>query len=323
MCPDRGPGSTERRRRMAAAFRFSRQEVGWAGWAYLLLALFLLFYPFPRSGGWSLWKETLPYGIHAGIWAGLVWSFWPLAKGRASNQRGVLLLLVVAGGLSEIIQGFTGRSPEWLDWGMDSLGAVMGFLLGRGWRKTGWALAGGLAVLLVAYAMVRQAEEWKAYPVLADSQQHWSRYRWERNGVRMWSGRKSFRVRKDSKSEPAYPGVFRVPLRRDWRGSRGMELEVYWPAKNGTPAVLGVRVDDRPGNPPYGDRYQAEMEVTNGWNRLRIEQDWLRTPSGRTMDARHIHTWGVFVVSSPRFHHFGLGKAVLLTELPAASDTGE
>ena len=321
MCPEARATPDDFRRRIAAAVAFSRPEVGWIGWGYVLCVLFLLFYPFSVPGGASLWKETLPYGIHAGMWAGLVWSFWPLAKGRCRGQRWLVVLLVLAGGLSEAIQGCTGRTPEWLDWGMDTLGAGIGFLFGRGFRKAGAALAGGLALSLAAYVLARQAEEWRAYPVLADCSQRWSRYRWERNGVKVRTGKRFFRVRKDVKEETAYPGIFRFPLRGDWRGSRGMELEVYWPETNGLPAVLGVRVDDRRGNPPYGDRYQAELEVTNGWNRLLVEHDWLRTPEGREMDARHVQAWGVFVVTCPCFHYFGLGKAVLLTDRQPADGT--
>lgn len=322
MCPERAPGAPGRRRRWAAAFGFSRPEVGWFGWGYVLLVLFLLFYPFSAMGGMSLWKETLPYAIHAGMWAGLVWCFWPLTEGRGNRQWWLLLLLVLAGGASEIIQNLTGRSPEWQDWGMDSLGAVIGFLHGRGWKKMGMAVAGGLVLALVAHVISRKVEEWRAYPVLADCQQRWSRYRWERNGVKMLSGKKFFRVQKDPEAETAYPGIFRFPLRGDWRGSRGMELDVYWPRKNGTPAMLGVRVDDRKDNPPYGDRYQAELTVSNGWNHLIVDQDWLRTPDGREMDARQIHTWGVFVISCPQTNIFGLKKAVLLTDGQSGSGNG-
>ena len=70
------------RRRIAAAVAFSRPSVGPLGWGWLLFVLFLLFYPFSVSGDVSVWKDILPYAIHVGMWAGLAWSFWPLARGR-------------------------------------------------------------------------------------------------------------------------------------------------------------------------------------------------------------------------------------------------
>ena len=93
-----------------------------------------------------------------------------------------------------------------------------------------------------------------------------------------------------------------------------MELEVFWSRSNGGTGVLGVRVDDRDRNPPYGDRWQAEVSVTNGWNTIVLDRDWLVTPEGRRMDGRHIRTWGVFVVTSPKTNSFGLARARLLAE---------
>ena len=302
------------RRRFAAAFAFSRPVVGPLGWGWVFLVLVLLFYPFKVGGNPALWKEILPYGIHAGMWVGLVWSLWPLAKGQRGGQWLLFGVLVAAGGLSEIAQGSVGRTPEWADWGMDTLGATVAFLCGRGWRKTGVGLGLVATGVLIAIAGARRGEEWHAHPVLADCSQRWSRYRWERNGVRMGRGKRFFRVIRDAENAEAYPGVFRFPLRRDWSGSRGMELEIRWPRSNGGAGVLGVRVDDRDDNPPYNDRWQAEVAVTNGWNTIVLDRDWLVTPGGRVMDKRKIRTWGVFFVSCPKTNSFGLARARLLVE---------
>lgn len=314
MSPDGRTTSGERRRRFAAAVAFARPAVGPLGWGWVLFVLFLLFYPFKVGGNPALWKEILPYGIHAGMWGGLVWSLWPLAKGKRGGQWLLFGLLVLAGGLSEIVQGWVGRTPEWRDWGMDTLGATVVFLYGRGWCKSGVALGLGVAGMLLAIAGFRWSEEWRAYPVLADCTQRWSRYRWERNGVRLWYGKRFFRAIREPDHSDAYPGIFRLPLRHDWSRSRGMELEVFWPRRNGGAGVLGVRVDDRDGNPSYGDRWQAEVAVTNGWNHIVLDRDWLVTPGGRQMDARRIRTWGVFFVSSPKTNYFGLAGANLLAE---------
>lgn len=314
MCPDRPTLPRTRRLLAGAAFWRNRERVGWVGWGYVGLVLFLLFYPFANDGNPAVWKELLPYGIHAGLWVGLVWSLWPLAKGRSGGQWLLFGVLVLAGGLSEIVQGQVGRTPEWRDWGMDTLGATAAFLYGRGWRKTGLGVVLGGAGILLAIAGYRWSEEWHAHPVLADCMQHWSRYRWERNGVKLRRGKRFFRVVRDKEQAEVYPGIFRLPLRRDWSGSQGMELKVYWPRSNGGPGLLGIRVDDRDGNPPYDDRWQAEVPVTNGWNTIVLDCDWLVTSGGRGMDVRHIRTWGVFWVSSPKTNYFGLAGARLLVE---------
>lgn len=312
--PDGGYATCPRRLLAGAASWRPRRHVGVLGWAYVGFVLFLLFYPFRVAGNPALWKEILPYGIHAGMWVGLVWSLWPLAGGRRGRQWLLLGVLVALGGASEVMQGWVGRTPEWRDWGMDTLGAVGAFLYGRGWRRTGIGLGVGVAVMLLSVAGLRWCEEWHAYPVLADCTQRWSHYRWECNGTRMKHGKRFFRAVRNPEKADGYPGIFRVPLRRDWTGSRGMELRVFWPRSNGGAGIVGIRVDDRTGNPPYGDRWQAEVGITNGWNTIVLDRDWLVTPEGRRMDASSVRTWGVFVVDSPRTNFFGLASARLLPE---------
>ena len=316
MSPDGRSRLRARRRRYAAAVAFSRPAVGPLGWGWIISVLFLLFYPFAYGGDVSIWKEMLPYGLHAVMWMGLVWSLWPLARGRRGAQWMLLALLVLAGGLSEVLQGCFRRTPEWIDWGMDTLGAVLGFLWGVGCKKTAWGLAGAFWAGLLACIMVPMAQEWQDFPLMADGASQWSRYRWERNGVRVRFPANCIRAVCDKAQPAEYPGMFRSPVCHDWTGSRGLELEIYWPWRNDGSGILGVRIDDRSGNPPYDDRWQTEVEVTNGWNSLVLTHSWLQTPGGRQMDSRNIHTWGVFVISAPKTNWFSLRKARLLVGAP-------
>ena len=299
---------------MAAAVAFSRPKVGVLGWGWMAVVLFLLFYPFSLGGDASPWKDFLPYGIHAGMWAGLVWSFWPLARGHRGKEWVLFALLVLAGGASEVVQGFVGRSPEWLDWGMDVLGTVVAFLCGRGYRNAGLGLAVALMAVLLGCIGIRMVEEWRAFPMLADGTSRWCRYRWERNGVKLRSAKTHLRAVRDRNEPTEYPGMFRLPLCRDWTGSRGLAMEIYWPRSNGGNGVVGIRIDDRPGNPSYGDRWQTERTVTNGWNVLVLDESWLRTPGGREMDFDRIRTWGVFILSSPKTNYFGVRGVRLLMD---------
>ena len=112
-----------------------------------------------------------------------------------------------------------------------------------------------------------------------------------------------------------YPGMFRAPLCRVWSGSHGMELEIYWPRRYGVGGIMGIRIDDLPGNPPYDDRWQAEVAVTNGWNTLVLTNSWLQTPGGRRMEG-DIRSWGIFVIAGHKTKWFGLRKAHLLFDAP-------
>lgn len=45
----------------------------------------------------------------------------------------ILILLIVMGGAIEILQGYTGRDPEWLDWLADIIGTLSGLAWPARW----------------------------------------------------------------------------------------------------------------------------------------------------------------------------------------------
>ena len=45
----------------------------------------------------------------------------------------IMVVLIILGGVLEILQGFTGRDPEWLDWFRDSAGVILGATWPRMW----------------------------------------------------------------------------------------------------------------------------------------------------------------------------------------------
>lgn len=55
------------------------------------------------------------------------------------HWRWVALTFAVLGGLIEILQGYTGRDPEWSDWLADCIGVAAG-----AWYPARWALAARL-----------------------------------------------------------------------------------------------------------------------------------------------------------------------------------
>jgi len=92
-----------------------------------------------------------------------------------------------------------------------------------------------------------------------------------------------------------------------------LTTDVYWPGPES--AVLVVRVDDRPGNPPYWDRFQREMNITQGWNRIWIPAAELAaTSGGRPMNLQRISLWGVFLVGTESFDYVLLGPVELELE---------
>lgn len=183
--------------------------------------------------------------------------------------------------------------------------------MGLGWRKT--AIFSGLCVFwgLVGVVWAFQRLEIRNFPVLSDVEKPWSRYRWVLNGTKLEKSGEFYEISRREDAEETYPGLFRYPLVKNWSQSKEMELWIYWPAENGEKGVIGVRVDDREGNPPYAERFQAEIGVREGWNRVILSEKWLKTPSGGSLNTQNITKWGIFIISSPKTNYFGLGQVRL------------
>ena len=60
---------------------------------------------------------------------------------RFARPWWVLLGLIAYGGLTEYLQGFTGRFPDWVDFGHNTLGLVYATLVVLAWRWC-WSRAG-------------------------------------------------------------------------------------------------------------------------------------------------------------------------------------
>ena len=89
-----------------------------------------------------------------------------------------------------------------------------------------------------------------------------------------------------------------------------MQADLFWPEAG--PAVFAVRVDDRPGNPSYAERFQKEFAVTQGWNAVRIPAEEIaKTPAGRPLRLDQVRQWGVFLVSDVPFDYFLVGTVRL------------
>ncbi|MGD9613359.1 MAG: hypothetical protein AB7V22_10735 [Kiritimatiellia bacterium] len=273
-------------------------------------ALFLLAVPL-RMEPLGAMGRALGGAGHVALWAGLAW-----LAGRAlpPNRRGWPLGIALAAlaGLAEGLQSFAGRTPEWTDW-LYGLGGAA--IVCATWNRGGirrWAGVLALAAFPAAWEIAMDRQEAHAFPVLARPGSLWAGRGWELNGVKLSAARKgSFNLAPDPESEAgAYPGLFRPPVCRDWRGLRALTAELFWPMA--VPAVFAVRIDDRPGNPPYADRFQKEFAVTPGWNAVRIPAaEIARTAGGRPLRLDDVRLWGVFLVSDVPFDYFYLGPVGL------------
>lgn len=292
---------------------------GRGGWTAVLgstAALFMLCFPLSMPPMSSL-VQTVSGSVHVLLWAGLAWLWGRILP---CGLRGWALwgMLAVVGGGVEWLQPFAGRSAEWTDWalGVGGAGCICGTWQLQ-WRR---GVIRGIAVLILfssplSWALALQGLETHSFPMLAEPGTLWSRNGWILNGVRLsTSSPKAFRIEKeilDETSSPfPYPGVFRAPARSDWRGVQSWRTEIYWP--DSSSVVFAVRVDDRPGNPPYAERFQREFAITQGWNSVEISvEDLGRTSGGRSMRLDDIRLWGLFLVSNVHFDYFLAGAVRL------------
>lgn len=219
--------------------------------------------------------------------------------------------------LVEWMQPFAGRSCELADWiyGASSAGVICLACRGRSaGKETGFA-ALGLVVLLALPVLwqnfLRKMPEEASFPVLADFASGWGNAGWDLNGVSL--AREGYLQCKASADPEQFPGLFRSPVACDWSAFSFLAFRILWPGKDSV--ALGVRIDDLPGNPPYGDRYQQHFTLTNGWNEIRMADIGTgKTPDGRLLDWQHVREWGVFLVSPPHFDYFRISNVVLERE---------
>lgn len=287
-----------------------RGQPRWTAALASAVVLFVLLVPV-RLETLGTWGHALGGAGHVLLWAGLA---WVIGRNLSPTQPGWPLWIGLAtfAGLTEGLQSFVGRTPEWTDWLYGAAGAG---IVCATWRRGGFLRWGGalaLAALPFAWQIALDRQEVRAFPDLARPGSRWAARGWELNGVEFSAvPGEGFKLAPIRNAKPGpYPGLFRPPVCRDWRGMRRLETAIFWPET--AAAVFAVRIDDRPGNPPYADRFQKEFAVTQGWNAVEIPvADLAHTAGGRPMRLDDVRQWGVFLVSDVPFDYFTLGPVSL------------
>lgn len=239
-----------------------------------------------------------------GLFAGLAWLVGRLLP---LGRRGWLVFggLAIFSAAAEWLQPLVGRSFEWTDVLYGWAGAASVCATWRWRRILRWAALSALCLVPLVWEGAMFGMEFHAFPVLAKPGALWAERGWSLNGVDLSiSRRKGFRLNGLPRGKGgAYPGAFREPACKDWRGTQSLNLELFWP--EAIPAIFAVRVDDRPENPPYAERFQRELSVTQGWNSIQIPAEEMAWASGgRPMRLDDIRRWGVFLVSDVCFDYF-------------------
>lgn len=223
---------------------------------------------------------------------------------------GVLLL----GSLVECVQMWIGgRNPDVEDVLRNQLGCLVAFAVFGGTAKydlsvgTRWALRVIVVVLLAVSgwplmrAVVDEQYARHQFPVLADFETPFERYRWdnvprtseESSNVR--HGAKAMRVQL---STAKYSGIGLFHFPGNWQGFRTLHCSLFNPLA--TTLTIHCRIHDvhhKQHDSEYTDRFNLPIKLQPGWNDvvIALQQVW-NAPKNRKMDAAHIEGLGFFVV---------------------------
>ena len=292
------------------------------GWRRTLLAAaiagFVLFFvPIPAGMpplGFGLQLSEMYHALYFSFFVAVFLALAPLPPSRCKAAFPAFFLASLLAAAVEFLQPFFGRSCEFSDFvvGATAAAAAAAVLASRlPLRRRFAAAALALLILLfspVAARYVLLARPLRAlFPTLYAPEKLCCFAPWDLHGVELF--RDGTVVATGEETE--YPGLFRLPARKDWRGFSALVLRVDWEGPEGTVGVLrvdpaGVR------NPAYGERLQIEVPLSRGENELRLPL------AAAPFDLARTGVWGFFLVSPGGFDYFRLVDAHLLPRSPSA-----
>lgn len=299
-----------------------RAKILASSWVLLLMGAPFFFlggpgYSSPRSfqAAWDL-GHILFFAIMA-LWLHTVLHRKIAFRSPLLECIALFALILVIGFVVELLQMLTSsRSPDMSDLLRNQLGCVLAFAFWiqpaplrtarrmRWFRLTVWLLL-ALTVWPLARALVDEQLAARQFPLLADFETPFERYRWldtdqlreETEKVR--HGRKAVRVQL---STAKYSGIALFHFPPDWRGYQALHYSVYNPYPSDL--VLNCRIHDalhRKNGMIFADRFNQQLTLHEGWNDVVVSLEKVRTaPRGRTMDMARIEGFGLFVVQQEK-----------------------
>jgi hypothetical protein len=225
----------------------------------------------------------------------------------------VVLLSVLVGGMTEILQSLVGREPSWRDVFNDVLGGLLAVLFFAPGRRQLRAPARHttqfLLLLVVAWSLIPFSRALAddiisrhQFPLLSGFETPFEGTRWGGKSRRyldeeiVYRGRKALRVELIS---GWYPGGFLNFFPADWRGYAALQMHIHHSLPE--PLELHLRIHDqhyRAADNLHSDRFNSAVVLTQGWNRIRVPLvEVASAPRGRELDLHRVSGVGLFAVS--------------------------
>lgn len=225
----------------------------------------------------------------------------------AQRWLAVLLVALVLAAAAEAGQGLLGAGRE-VSSG-DVLASLAGTLLALFWCDAHFRGRHGVAALLLllvaAHPLAALTDDllaWRAFPELIGSRHSLERLRWSGNAdLHRHAGEASPCWQLELSPIHAYPGASFIPLMRDWRGHRGIRIEVVNPGPEALSLTLRINdIEHYARGSAVDDRFNRAYWLPPGRMRWDIPlDDVARTPGGRLMNLARIEHLEIFARALP------------------------
>jgi hypothetical protein len=282
--------------------------------AALALSLFLLICPLPPAIQSDPWMSAAMDGLHVPAFAVLTILVRHLFA-RKSSLFAVIISILLAGGV-EVIQGVTGRSPSWADFGLGVLGTLLIpwglWLRHRIIAGMGIALPAllftGLPLFNMSAVRTRLTQD---LPRLGFAPERgWSSAWHPHDGsltkVLVTSSGRTLQVEVSSGS---YRGVSFLPGSQDWSAYRQLDVGIWNP---GTAFPLGLRIEDQQSGQAHHQRFNGIFVIPPGRSEHSLRLDEIaRGPTERRLDLRRIRRLALFTGENEPARTFVLEEAIL------------
>jgi hypothetical protein len=294
----------------------------WLGAALGLILVQALVAPPQRSIFWTATLDAghVPlYGMFALIMLRVSWSW----SRRTHNHRlGSYLtaggLTVAAGGLTEVLQAFGSRDAEVADFARNAAGAATALLVALAFDRKVTVSPSAIRIprpvmLLLAVALLTIAvfpvttiaiaylQRDRAFPRICDFEAAWERKFVAAKDAeltitsppREWGRAAQDKAGRVTFLTGEYPALVIQEPHPDWGGHDRFVFEVYSELQE--PVAIVLRINDIHHRGAYSDRFNRELVIDPGANRISIPLPEVETsPRRRRMDLTHIRNVTIF-----------------------------
>lgn len=224
----------------------------------------------------------------------------------------IMSVVLLVGGIIELIQPYFGRTASLRDLGIDLLGALLGVMFLVPTRRSlrrGVLVGGQVAVAAIAVTVFYgpvvtlwdMGQASRQFPVLGDFETCLETRRWSSGEIDKRIARHGERSLRVSLGTGKYAGTTLERSFGDWRGYSTFAFSIY--NRDPDPLVITVSIRDeehfRRGG-EYHDRFNRVFTIEQGWNDVSIPiADIENAPAARRLELDHLSEVVIFTVDLP------------------------